>query len=280
VLTAFTRAEAVEITVLLLAGALVLVVVAATAWLRKGRARAPLCAFALLLATLPPLLAVLLASRALASGFAGAAVGGFDKGTVTALLLRCVVLLAAGAALALLTSGIFTLTLAPLPFAAEVAAARPPASGRRALFLAAVALVGAGVAGAVFEHTRQSLDIAAIAILSDGRSAEYEEAARRYEVLSIRGSSGVGALSARIARGTLLGLAGAPYVAVVLFGVALVAAIVAWPVGTSARGAAFWLAFALALSFAWAVATVRLGWEARGLYARHSAPPAPAAPIN
>jgi hypothetical protein len=269
-----------QIAVVLLAGALVFVVVAAVAWLRKGRARAPLCAFALLLAALPALLSTFLASRAMASVFAGMATGEVDKGAITAALLRCVVLLTAGAAVALLTSGLFALTLAPLPFAAESAAPRPPASLRRTLFLAAAALVGAGAAVALFEYTRQSLDIAAIAILIDGRTPEGKEALSRYEILSIRGGTGVGALSARIARGTIVGLSGAPYVAVVLFGVAVVAAIVAWPVATSSRGAAFWLAFALAASTVWALSTAHLGWQARGLYAGLSAPPAPEAPIN
>jgi hypothetical protein len=268
--------EVLELVLVVGLGGACLVGVGAVSVLRKGLTRAPLSAFALMLAQLPLLLSAWMASRVTSEAFAAAAAVGFGIASLGVLVLRCVWLLIAGSSLSLLAVGLFSLGLLPLPFArAESESLRRPASARRTAFLLALAAVGVIAAGALFEYTRQTVDIVKIVVMSDGRTAEGKAAAQRYEVLTIKGSQGIAAASSRIARGTVLGSAGAPFLIVVVFGAALVGAIVAWPARASRGGAALWLVVCLlfcAVSLFW---VARLGMEARALLAH---PPSASAP--
>jgi hypothetical protein len=264
--------EALQVLLVVGVGGICLLAVLVVAFLRKGLARAPLGAFALLLAQMPLLLAVGLASRAISSGFADAAGGGMGPAAVTEILRQCLWLLVAGGATSLLSAGVFLLALLPLPFARDDAQGRRPASARRTMLLLALALVGALAAGALFEYTRQSVDIVRIVVLGNSTTAEGRAELAKYDALTIRGSLGIAAASSRIARGTVIGMTGAPYLAVVLFGAALVGAIVAWPVGGSRAGAAVWIIACLLFCTVALVQAARVGLELRRLPA-----PAPSA---
>jgi hypothetical protein len=269
--------EVLELLFVVGVGVGCLVGVGAVSLIRKGLARAPLTAFAMLLAQIPLLLSVWIASRAASGAFEAFARVGSAPEVFAVVVLRSVWLLIAGSTLSLAGVGLFSLGLLPLLFARGGAAnsLRRPASARRTAFLLALTAAGTLGAGALFEYTRQTVDILRIVVLTDGRTAEGKAAAQKYEVLSIKGSRGIAAASSRIARGTILGYAGAPFLLVVLFGAALVGAIVAWPVRGSRFSAVLWLAACLlfgAVSLVW---VARLGLEARGLLTR---PPSASAP--
>jgi hypothetical protein len=269
--------EVLELLFVVGVGAACLVGVGAVSLVRKGLARAPLTAFALLLAQVPLLLSVWVSSRAASGAFEAFAQVGSAPEAFAVALLRCVWLLIAGSALSLAAVGLFSLGLLPLLFAraGEADSLRRPASARRAGFLLALAAAGTLSAGALFEYTRQTVDILRIVVMTDGRTAESKAAAEKYDVLGIKGSRGIAAASSRIARGTIVGYAGAPFLLVVLFGAAVVGAVVAWPTRGSRASAAVWLVACLLIGAVSLVWVARLGLEARGLLTR---PPSASAP--
>lgn len=252
-------------------GAIGLLVLAAVVILRRrGRALAPAGAFALLVAQLPLLLAVSLANWTISTGFEAAFQEGSGAVAVADLVRRGLWLLAAGGGAFLFCAGLFALGLVPSLFGAGGEPSRRPASVRRTAFLLLLAVGGALAAGALFEYTRQTLDIARIVALTDATSAESQAAAERYPVLSMQGSQGIAAVASRIARGVVAGMLGAPWLAVVLFGGALVAVIVAWPVSASRPVVAVWLLVCLLFCLVALVQTARVGLDLRTLPARSS----------
>ena len=268
--------EVLELLLVVGLGGACLVGVGAVSVLRKGLTRAPLSAFALLLAQLPLLLAAWMASRVTSEAFAAAAAVGFGFASFGVLVLRCVWLLIAGSSLSLLAVGLFSLGLLPLPFArAEADSLRRPASARRTAFLLALAAVGIIAAGTLFEYTRQTVDIVKIVVMSDGRTAEGKAAAQRYEVLTIKGSQGIAAASSRIARGTSSARPGRRSCSSSCAAPRSSARSSRGPCGPHEAAAALWLVVCLlfcAVSLFW---VARLGMEARGLLAH---PPSASAP--
>jgi hypothetical protein len=269
--------ETLQVLLVVGVGGICLLAVLAVAFARKGLSRAPLGAFALPLAQLPLLLAVGLASRTISSGFSAVAERGMGAAAVTEILRQCLWLLVVGGAVSVLGAGIFFLTLLPLPFARDDARdSRRPASARRTAFLLSLALMGTVAAGMLFEYTRQSVDIVRIVVLGNSKTAEGRAEAEKYDVLAIKGSQGIAAASSRIARGTVLGMTGAPYLGVVLFGAALVGAIIAWPVRGSRTGAAVWMIACLLFCLIAFGQVARIGLELKRLPARALSAAAPA----
>jgi len=254
--------EFVPLVLVVLVGLVILVAVAVVGFLRKGLARVPLWAAALLASMAAPLLAVWVVSHRLSVTLGGlAASSDSAQRVLPPALLDGTSVLLAGVAGACLACGFFALLLIPSLFAREAEEVRPRASFRRSLLLGTVAIAVCLGGGALFEYTRQTMELTRLVVLVDAKSVEGRAAAESYDVLGTRGSGGIAAVSARIARGVLVGALGAPFLLAVVAGAGLAALLIAWPVRGSRTSAGVGLVFLLLFTAGTAICGIRLGLE-------------------
>jgi hypothetical protein len=205
---------------------------------QKGRRRAALVAPLVPLVALPAVLAVALGSFRLTRAFAYMAATGGVLAVVPVLhgvwlLTRC-----AGAALALL-AGLGLVGGLIRTGAADASPACSPPRAVALLLLPAMALVL--LAGLVREE-RTAVHVARLVI--EDKSPQNETAMAAYGFGT--GTGAIAAVSSRIARAAIFGSAGSILAAVVLLGLSLTGAILAWPVrvgpGFAAASALLWMA--------------------------------------